>query len=55
MLRGVQYPLAPLLALLNNIVEMAVDTDKIARDRKRIWKAVIQLCRQGIKPLLSLA
>lgn len=32
-----------------------VDTDKIARDRKRIWKAVIQLYRQGIKPLLSVA
>ena len=32
-----------------------VDTDKIARDRKRIWKAVIQLYRRGIKPALSVA
>jgi len=32
-----------------------VDTDKIARDRERIWKAVIQLFRQGIKPMLTAA
>ena len=32
-----------------------VDTEKIARDRKRIWKAVIQLYRQGIKPMLTTA
>ena len=32
-----------------------IDTDKISRDRKRIWKAVIQLYRQGIKPMLTVA
>ena len=32
-----------------------IDTEKIARDRKRIWKAVIELYRQGVKPMLSCA
>ena len=32
-----------------------IDVEKIARDRKRIWKAVIQLFRQGIKPMLTAA
>ena len=32
-----------------------IDVEKIARDRKRIWKAVIQLFRQGIKPMLTSA
>lgn len=32
-----------------------IDTDKIARDRQRIWKAVIQLYRQGVKAMLMVA
>ena len=32
-----------------------IDVDKIGRDRKRIWKAVMLLFRQGIKPMLTAA
>jgi len=32
-----------------------IDTDKIVRDRRRIWKAVIQLYRQGVRPMLTIA
>ena len=32
-----------------------IDTDRIARDRDRIWKAAIQQYRNGVRPMLSSA